>query len=97
MLRPYQHQIATHIINTPRCNVWSSMGSGKTLATLFAVDMLDLLEPVFPMLIIAPKRVIDTVWAQEASKWAITTHLRFDRLTGSAPNRTEALSRPADI
>jgi len=97
MLRPYQLQIATHIVDTPRCNVWSSMGSGKTLATLFALDMLDVMEPVFPALIIAPKRVIDTVWEQEGNKWGITSHLKFERLTGAAPKRAAALSRPADI
>ena len=97
MLRPYQWDIAMHIIKEPRCNIWASMGSGKTLATLIGLDMLDVTESVFPALVIAPKRVADTVWAEEASKWATTQHLTVCKLTGSPIKRFEALQSGADI
>jgi SNF2 family DNA or RNA helicase len=97
MLRPYQWEIALHIINTPRCNVWASMGAGKTLSTLIAADMLNVIEPVFPVLIVAPKRVAHSVWMQEAAKWEATKYLRVERLTGTATNRHKALNRTADI
>jgi hypothetical protein len=49
------------------------------------------------MLVIAPVRVIQGVWRQEAVKWAHTKHLRFSLIHGSKTQRISALKRKADI
>jgi len=59
--RDYQGAIIRHIIKNKRCAVWASMGSGKSASTLEALDELNLVENVFPALIIAPLRVEDSL------------------------------------
>lgn len=49
------------------------------------------------VLVIAPKLVAETVWAEEAAKWDHTRHLRISKVLGSAQERVAALRRPADI
>lgn len=49
------------------------------------------------VLVIAPKLVAETVWAEEAAKWDHTRHLRISKVLGSAQERAAALRRPADI
>jgi SNF2 family DNA or RNA helicase len=72
------------------------MGLGKTAATLFALDYLmrEDLE-VLNCLVIAPKRVVETVWAEEATAWGID--LSFSKIIGTAAQRTAAAYRKADI
>ena len=98
MLRPYQYDIAEHIIKKLRCNVWASMGSGKTLATLTAIRTLKAAgQEVLPVLVVAPLRVANSVWMQEAQKWPSTQDLRVVRITGTPRQRQQALNTPADI
>lgn len=91
MLRPHQQEIRNHIILTPRCHIWASMGAGKTLATLAAIDILLITEDIRPVLIVAPLRVANTVWKQEAAKWDITKHMRIQLVTGNKAQREKAL------
>ena len=49
------------------------------------------------VLVIAPKLVAETVWAEEAAKWDHTRHLRVSKVLGSAQERVAAFRRPADI
>lgn len=49
------------------------------------------------VLVIAPKLVAETVWAEEAAKWDHTRYLRISKVLGSAQERVAALRRPADI
>ena len=97
MLRTYQWDIAHHIIDNPRCAVWASMGLGKTLATLVAIDMLDLLEDVKPVLIIAPLRVAKSTWPSEVKKWPVTQHLTCVFGGGTTKEREAAFAKKADI
>ena len=96
-LRPYQWAMAEHIINNKRCALWCSMGSGKTVSTLIAIDNLSLLEPVFPVLIIAPLRVAKTTWPDEVKKWTVTSHLTMSVVCGSLKDRLKGLAQHADI
>ncbi len=95
--RPYQHLIVDHIINTPRCGVWAGMGLGKTSATLMALDLLSLVEDVYPALVIAPLRVAQTTWPDEVAKWEEFKHLRVMPVTGSEDERKLALTKLAAI
>jgi SNF2 family DNA or RNA helicase len=58
--------------------------------------MFDRFE-VGKVLIIAPKRVAESVWDVEAVKWSHTRHLRFSKILGNATQRITALRAKADI
>lgn len=73
-------------------------GLGKTVSTLMAIELLiyDRLE-VKKVLLIAPKKVAESTWSQEAAKWAQTRNLRISQVLGSAKDREQALQADADI
>ena len=97
MLRPYQELIFQHQLANPRCNVWSFMGSGKTLATLTFLEYLyGCGFESKPTLVLAPLRVARSVWPFEARKWK---HLNLDvsAITGTEAQRSAALKRDAPV
>lgn len=96
-LRDYQHLIVDHIIDTPRCGVWAGMGLGKSLSTLTALTHLELVEDVYPTLVVAPLRVAQSTWPDEAAKWDHLAHLRISAIVGSTDQRRAALRRPAEV
>lgn len=49
------------------------------------------------VLIIGPKRVIETTWPDEIQKWAQTKDFRFSVISGTAKKRKEAVWADADI
>lgn len=49
------------------------------------------------VLIIAPKRVSESVWAEEALLWKNVKHLTFSKILGTERQRKEALLKKADI
>ena len=95
--RRYQELIGGFIIGNKRCAVWSSPGTGKTGATLSALEDLTFVEDVYPALIVAPLRVARTTWPNEVRKWNHLKHLRVVVVTGSLKERRAALRIPADI
>nr|DAU28104.1 MAG TPA: Chromatin remodeling complex ATPase [Caudoviricetes sp.] len=98
--QPYPHQVAgiDWIINHPACALFWGMGTGKTVTTLTAIDQLlhDSLEDG-PVLVIAPKRVAEYTWGRECGKWEHLRHLRVSRIMGTAKQRRDALTVPADL
>lgn len=96
-LKPYQKIIVKHILEHKRCSIWASMGMGKTISTLTALESVNLIDDVYPVLILAPLRVATTTWPEEVRKWPHTRHLRVSPITGSAVERTQAAARIADI
>lgn len=97
-LHNYQKAGVDHIIGHPYCGLFLDMGLGKTVTTLTAIEslMFDYLE-VNSVLVIAPKRVVESVWDQEAKKWSHLQHLRFSKITGNVFQRTKAANAKADI
>lgn len=97
-LHNYQRACVEHIIAHPYCGVFLDMGLGKTVSTLTAVNLLmnDYLE-INSVLVIAPKRVAESVWQEEAEKWDHLKHLSFSKIMGSAKQRKNALQTRADI
>ena len=65
-LYPYQRRIVQHLLRHPYAMVWAGMGLGKTVATLTAIAELQDRLAIGPVLIVAPLRVIQAVWRQEA-------------------------------
>lgn len=97
-LHNYQHACVEHILTHPFCGLFLDMGLGKTTTTLTAINdlMFDYCS-INSVLIIAPKRVAESVWQEEAEKWAHLKHLRFSKIIGTEAKRIEALRTKADI
>lgn len=97
-LHDYQIFGYKHIINTPYCGLFLDMGLGKTVTTLTAINTLiyEDLE-IKNVLIVAPKRVVETVWSDECEKWDHLKHLEVVKIVGTEPKRIEALKKKADI
>lgn len=97
-LHKYQTACVKHIIDHPFCGVFLEMGLGKTVSTLTAINylMFDYLS-VNSVLIIAPKRVAESVWQEEAEKWDHLKHLTFSKIIGTQQQRIRALKEKADI
>ena len=96
-LHPYQAHAVDFICEKKRCALWLFLGAGKTVITLTAIkDLLDACV-IKRVLIIAPLRVCQSVWKQEAAKWAHLKELRVSIATGSAQRRKTALNAPADV
>lgn len=93
----YQEDIITFICQVRRCAVWASMGSGKTVATLTALDRLNLVEEVYPALILAPLRVARTTWPTEAARWQHLEHVRVVPITGTPKQRERAAAREGEV
>ena len=96
-MHDYQRKAVAKILSTPKCALWLDMGLGKTVSTLTALsDMLESFE-IGRVLIIAPLRVCNTVWMQEAQKWEHLQGLTFAIATGSQQQRQDAIASGADI
>jgi SNF2 family DNA or RNA helicase len=80
-----------HIAEHQRCAVFAAMGSGKTGATLHALQGIGLLDEG-PALILAPKRVAVGTWPAEAEKWD-TFGEEVVPITGTQTERFQAMAR----
>lgn len=97
-LRDLQHEIATYIVYNPRCGIFASMGTGKTIAVLTAIDILKLLgELTGKVLVVAPLRVAQTTWPDELREWPHVSHMTMSVICGNAEQRRQALRKDADI
>lgn len=97
LLHKYQRILIKILKRKRRFAVWAKMGGGKTITTLTAIVELQDDGKAKKPLIIAPLRVANTVWRQEAAKWAHTSHLRVSVATGGEKDRRLALHKKADI
>ena len=88
--RPYQRLITTHSLEVPRAGVWSGMGTGKTAATLEAIACRQMTD-ARPELVLAPLRVAQSTWPDEAKKWQNLAHLEVQPIVGDAAARAAAL------
>lgn len=92
-LHPYQ----THFINLarglPGIGLLLPPGLGKTTTTL------TIIADHFKgrTLVIAPKKVAESVWMQEAQKWEHLKHLRFSLILGKESDRLANLQKDADV
>lgn len=97
-LHNYQLTCVDHIISHTHCGVFLEMGLGKTATTLTAIDELmnDYCE-INSVLIIAPKRVAESVWQEEAESWDHLKHLTFSKIIGNQQQRIAAIKKKANI
>ena len=68
-LHPYQLRAVQFIREHPHCALWVDMGLGKTVTTLTALEEFVNGVEIGKALIVAPLRVANSVWAQEALAW----------------------------
>ncbi len=97
-LYDYQWTSVKHIIDNTHCALFLEMGLGKTVSTLTAINELMYNElEITRVLVVAPKRVVESVWDAEINKWEHLKHLSIVKVVGSAKQRREALQKDADI
>ncbi len=98
MLHDYQKYAVRFIEEHPVCALLLSMGLGKTIITLTALQ--DLLFDSFDahrILVIAPLRVAQSTWPAEIEKWEQLHELEYSVIKGTPAERLQALKRQADI
>ncbi len=97
-LYEYQNYCIGFILNHPAAGIFLDMGCGKSVITLTALWSLALDSfDIGKILVIAPKRVAETVWEQEISKWEHLTGLTAARVLGSRKKREQALAEMASV
>lgn len=94
--RPYQRAMVEHAHAHARGALFAGMGLGKTVATLTALADLELTEPG-PALVVAPLRVAQSTWPDEAAKWGHLAGFEVVPVVGSLSQRRAALRRRADV
>jgi len=92
-LHPYQLNLIKEASSCPNIGLFLPPGLGKTTTTLTIIA--EQFEGT--TLIIAPKRVAETVWDAEIKKWKHLSHLTISKIMGSPAQRLSALTSPADI
>ena len=86
-LHNYQVKAVDHIKEHPQSTLWLDLGLGKTVSSLTAAcDMMNTMQ-VYGVLVLAPLRVCQTVWAAEAQKWEHTKHLTFGLVHGKPAHK----------
>jgi SNF2 family DNA or RNA helicase len=97
LLHRYQVRGVQHIKNNLACALWMDIGTGKTITSLTAIeDLMDAGE-IYGALVVAPLRICQSVWMQEAKEWRHTTRLTFSLIHGKPQDRIAALRRKAFI
>lgn len=94
----YQRYAISRIVSDPAVGLFLDMGLGKTVITLTAVyDLKFQRWSISRCLVVAPKKVAEATWSQEAKKWDHLQDLRIIPVLGSATARIRALNTPGDV
>ena len=95
---PYQQEVIRRLVNCRRFGLFLDMGTGKTACALYAAKWL-MMEAfrVGRALIVAPKKVAEMTWRQEAGKWENLSGLTFALATGNEAKRLRAIEAGADF
>jgi len=92
-LHPYQIEMIGKAKCTPNIGLFLPPGLGKTTTSMtILAEQFD-----GPTLIVAPKRVAESVWMEEASKWEHLKHLKIAKVMGSPANRLTALRSSSNM
>jgi Superfamily II DNA/RNA helicases, SNF2 family len=94
----YQKFLIKKELETPAAGIFADMGLGKTVVTLTAINELKYNRfSISKVLVVAPKKVAEATWQDEAGQWDHLKLLRFSTCLGSVSKRVRALNTPADI
>lgn len=95
---PYQQYCIDRVVHDPAVALFLEPGLGKTAISLFAVRELKYFKwQINRCLVIAPKKVAELTWCNEAAKWEQLSNLRVSICLGSKAQRLAALEATADI
>ena len=92
-LHQYQKELIAKAKTIPHIGLFMEPGLGKTVTALTIIEE----SPKGKTLIVAPKRVAESVWAQELQKWSHLRGMSHSKCMGTPTNRSNALSKQADI
>lgn len=73
------------------------MGQGKTAPSLTAIEEIIDIFLADCVLVIAPIKICESVWRQEAKKWEHTRAISFSLVRGNPADRAFALARRAQV
>jgi SNF2 family DNA or RNA helicase len=90
-----QRETANFLAMQSRCFVLNSMGTGKTISTLWAYDYLRGAKQIHRAIVVCPLSTMERVWADEVFK--NFPHLETVVLHGTAERRKKLLAQNADI
>lgn len=94
----YQSYAIGRIVSDPALGLFLDMGLGKTVITLTAINDLKYNRwAISRCLVVAPKKVAEATWSEEAQKWDHLQHLRIIPVLGTTAKRIRALNTPGDI
>ncbi len=91
-MHAYQVRAVQHLMDHPQAMLWLDMGLGKSCVTLTAIANLFSTGQTNGVLVIAPLRVVQSVWEHEAAKWEHTQHLTFTQIHGQKPTMLRRLN-----
>jgi len=92
-LHPYQKELISKAKTIPNLGLFLPPGLGKTTTTLTIIAE----QFTGKTLIIAPKRVAETVWDAEVKKWEHLKSLKVSKILGTLTQRQQALDQEADV
>lgn len=94
-LRDYQEKAVDFLYERDRAMILASVGAGKTLIALTAMQEMLKTKLVKRWLVLAPKRVCTDVWPQELAKWQLNMTLSL--AIGTPQQRMKALESSSNI
>ena len=99
-LRAPQVPMVQFIRQHKRCGLWAGMGIGKTMAVVYALEVMKLMGEIDernPVLVIGPARVARDTWSDEVAKWAQFSHIVVVSLSGTPAERLQKLKQRAHV
>jgi SNF2 family DNA or RNA helicase len=95
--RPFfaQRETVDFLTLNPKAFVLNDLGTGKTLAALWAFDYLRSIGKATKLLIVCPLSTMERTWADEVFRHF--PHLTFSVLYGTSERRRKLLAQDADV
>ena len=93
----YQRVAIERLVSSPRLALFQDMGLGKTVEVLTAVQTLRMRWRVSRVLVVAPKKVAEATWSNEAAQWDHLSDMKIVPVLGTLTKRIMALNTPADL
>lgn len=92
-LHNYQKTIIDRAKSIPNMGLFLEPGLGKTATALTIIaEQFD-----GATLVVAPKRVAETVWMEESTKWEHLKHLKIAKILGTPSQRLAALKSSSNV
>lgn len=93
----YQQVVIERLVSSPRLALFQDMGLGKTVEVLTAIQTLRMRWRVGRVLVVAPKKVAEATWSNEAAQWDHLSDMKIVPVLGTLTKRIMALNTPADL